>query len=82
MLPPARGDIILDGKPLKGALQDRKLEELKKVQFVFQMADTALNPKQVIGDILGRPLEFYHGLKGKAKHAKVAEILEMVELPA
>ena len=82
MLPPARGDIVLDGKNLEGDLHDRKLEELQKVQFVFQMADTALNPKQVIGDIIGRPLEFYHGLKGKAKHAKVAEILDLVELPA
>ena len=81
MLPPARGEIKLDGDVLEGGLHDRKLSELQKVQFVFQMADTALNPKQVIGDILGRPLEFYHGLKGKEKHAKVAEILELVELP-
>jgi peptide/nickel transport system ATP-binding protein len=82
MLPPAHGDIILDGKNLEGDLHDRKLSELQKVQFVFQMADTALNPKQLIGNIIGRPLEFYHGLKGREKHAKVAEILEMVELPA
>jgi peptide/nickel transport system ATP-binding protein len=82
MLPPAKGEIKLDGELLEGDLRDRKLDELQKVQFVFQMADTALNPKQVIGDILGRPLEFYHGLTGKEKHAKVAEILEMVELPA
>ena len=82
MLPPARGDIILDGKTLEGDLKDRKLDELQKVQFVFQMADTALNPKQLIGNIIGRPLEFYHGLTGREKHAKVAEILDMVELPA
>jgi len=82
MLPPARGKIKLDGEVLEGALNDRKLDELQKVQFVFQMADTALNPKQVIGDIIGRPLEFYHGLKGKEKYAKVAEILDLVELPA
>ena len=82
MLPPARGDIILDGEKLQGSLKDRKLEELQKVQFVFQMADTALNPKQLIGNIIGRPLEFYHGLTGREKHAKVSEILEMVELPA
>lgn len=81
MLPAARGDVILDGEKLQGDLQDRKLDELQKVQFVFQMADTALNPKQLIGNIIGRPLEFYHGLKGKVKHAKVSEILEMVELP-
>ena len=82
LLPQAKGEINLEGKKLEGALLDRKREELQKVQFVFQMADTALNPKQVIGDIIGRPLEFYHGLKGKEKHAKVAEILDMVELPA
>lgn len=82
MLPPARGKIKLDGELLEGSLLDRKLDELQKVQFVFQMADTALNPKQVIGDIIGRPLEFYHGLSGKEKHAKVAEILDLVELPA
>ncbi len=82
MLPPAKGDILLDGKKLEGDLHDRKLPELQKVQFVFQMADTALNPKQLIGNIIGRPLEFYHGLKGREKHARVSEILEMVELPA
>ena len=81
MLAPARGDIILDGKKLNGDLRDRKLDELQKVQFVFQMADTALNPKQLIGNIIGRPLEFYHGLTGKEKHAKVSEILQLVELP-
>ena len=81
MLPQARGDIILDGEKLEGSLKDRKLEQLQKVQFVFQMADTALNPKQLIGNIIGRPLEFYHGLTGKKKHARVSEILELVELP-
>ncbi len=81
MLPAAKGDVILDGKKLEGDLRDRKLEELQKIQFVFQMADTALNPKQLIGNIIGRPLEFYHGLTGKEKHAKVSEILQMVELP-
>jgi peptide/nickel transport system ATP-binding protein len=81
LLPQARGDVKLDGVTLEGDLEDRKLEELRKVQFVFQMADTALNPKQQIGDILGRPLEFYGGIKGKAKRQKVNEILQMVELP-
>ena len=81
ILPQARGTVKLEDQELEGSLNDRKLEELQKIQFVFQMADTALNPKQTISQILGRPLEFYHGLKGKEKHAKVTEILQMVELP-
>ncbi|MDE0308357.1 MAG: ABC transporter ATP-binding protein [Acidiferrobacterales bacterium] len=82
ILPQARGTVKLEDEQLQGNLLNRKREELQKIQFVFQMADTALNPKQTISQILGRPLEFYHGIKGKAKHAKVAEILQMVELPA
>ena len=53
---------------------------MQKVQFVFQMADTALNPRQRIDQILGRPLEFYIGLKGGGKRKRIAELLEMVEL--
>jgi len=80
LLPPSKGGLELDGNSLNGDMSDRSLEELQKIQFVFQMADTALNPKQEIGEIIGRPLEFYHGLSGKQKHQKVIEILEMVEL--
>ncbi len=81
LLPQARGDIKLNGKVIKPSLHDRKLEDLQKVQFVYQMADTALNSKQHINTIIGRPLEFYHGIKGKENRNKVREILEMVELP-
>ena len=45
------------------------------------MADTALNPRQKIDQILGRPLEFFTGLKGGEKRKRIAELLEMVELP-
>ena len=45
------------------------------------MADTALNPRQRIKDIIGRPLEFYGGLSGEAKTRRLLELLEMVELP-
>lgn len=81
LLPTAQGEILLDGKTLEPALEKRDRDELRKVQFVFQMADTALNPRQRIGDILGRPIQFYLGFSGKEKRKKVAELLEMVELP-
>lgn len=82
LLPQSQGTLNLDGETLEGDLHDRPLDQLRKVQFVFQMADTALNPKQRIGDIIGRPIQFYQGIKGKERHQKVLEILEMVELPA
>jgi peptide/nickel transport system ATP-binding protein len=81
LLPAAKGEVILDGKKLAPDLKNRSQEELQKVQFVYQMADTALNPRQIIGDILGRPLQFYRGIKGRERREKVAELLQMVELP-
>ena len=81
LLPAAKGEVILDGVTLEPDLKQRKRDELQKVQFVFQMADTALNPRQTLGQIIGRPLTFYHGMRGKQRRDRVAEILELVELP-
>ncbi len=81
LLPAAQGDVVLDGDVLPPALKNRSRDELRKVQFVFQMADTALNPRQTIAEIIGRPLTFYHGMRGRARRERVNEILEMVELP-
>ncbi len=81
MLPSAKGSIELDGKTLEPKLENRSLDELHKVQFVFQMADTALNPKQRICEIIGRPLAFYARITGSAQREKVADLLRLVELP-
>ncbi len=81
LLPAAGGEVLLHGETLPPALANRTRDQLQKVQFVYQMADTALNPRQKIADILGRPIEFYLGLKGAAKRQRVDELLDMVELP-
>ena len=81
LLPPSDGELKLDGGNIASSLVDRSRDELRRVQFVYQMADTALNPRQRIKDIIGRPLEFYQNLTGKAKSDKINELLDMVELP-
>jgi peptide/nickel transport system ATP-binding protein len=65
---------------LPAALKDRSKEQLQKIQMIYQMADTAMNPRQTVEDIIGRPLEFYLGLTGKAREEKVIKLLEMIEL--
>ena len=81
LLPPVSGDVLLDGEKLPGDVRRRKREDLKRVQIVFQMADVALNPRQTIGKILGRPLKFYHGMDHAQRDERVGELLELVELP-
>lgn len=80
LLPPTYGEVLYDGQPLPADFRQRSKEQLRRIQMIYQIPDTALNPRQRIVDIIGRPLTFYLGLKGKAMRARVAELLEMIEL--
>jgi peptide/nickel transport system ATP-binding protein len=82
LLPPRLGIIELDGEPLPLDYRKRSKEQLRQVQMIYQMADTALNPRKSIGEIIGRPVEFYMGLRGAAKRKRVAELMDQIELPA
>ncbi len=80
LLPPSKGQILFNGKPLPPALKDRSIEQLQKIQMIYQMADTAMNPRHTVRDIIGRPLEFYLGLRGKERDQRLLELLNMIEL--
>jgi peptide/nickel transport system ATP-binding protein len=82
LLPLTKGEIRLEGTALKPSVDGRSQDELRRIQMVFQMADTALNPAHTIAKILGRPIEFFQGITGRRKKKKVADLLEMVKLPA
>jgi len=81
LLPPFRGLVTFQGETLPTSFRQRRRNQLRKMQMIYQMPDTALNPKQRIGKILGRPLSFYFGIKGSENKKKVTELLEMIELP-
>jgi peptide/nickel transport system ATP-binding protein len=81
LIAPAGGQVLFDGKPLPRLVEQRTQEELRRIQIVFQMADTALNPAHTISDILARPLELYRGLKGAALDKRIAQLLDLVQLP-
>ncbi|CCW17859.1 peptide ABC transporter, ATP-binding protein [Sphingobium indicum BiD32] len=82
LLPPASGQVLLDGEVLPPGLQGRSRDQFRRVQLVFQNADTALNPAHSVGRILARPLAFYHDLKGNAARMRVLELLDLIRLPA
>jgi peptide/nickel transport system ATP-binding protein len=81
LIAPAGGQILFDGKPLPRLVAQRSREELRRIQIVFQMADTALNPAHTIAEILARPLQLYRGLKGEALDKRIAQLLDLVQLP-
>ena len=80
LLPPSKGRISFNGKDPPARLQDRDRDTLRRIQMIYQSADTALNPRQTVRDIIGRPLEFYLGLKGAEKDRRIVKLLESIEL--
>ncbi len=80
LLPPRKGEVFFNNKALPRALKDRDKDTLRRIQMIYQSADTALNPRQRVRDVIGRPLEFYLGLKGQERDRKVVELLEQIEL--
>jgi peptide/nickel transport system ATP-binding protein len=80
LLPPETGRVMYEGEPLPVALEQRGREQLRRMQMIYQMPDTALNPRQRIKEIVGRPLSFYLDMHGSAKDARVRELLTMIEM--
>ncbi|MBP2447766.1 ABC transporter ATP-binding protein [Rhizobium leguminosarum] len=80
LLPPSSGRIVFGGRPLMPGLKSRPNDDLRRIQLIYQMADTAMNPRQTVRDIIGRPLTFYYGLRGAEKTARVKELLDQIEM--
>ena len=82
LLPPTKGSIVFEGKVLPPGFKQREKEMLRRLQMIYQMPDVALNPRQTVQQVLGRPLSFYFGMEGKAQRDRVVELLEQIELNA
>ena len=80
LLPPKQGRVTFNGDELPRELKGRSKDQLQRIQMIYQMADTAMNPRQTVRDIIGRPAEFYKGVKGRELDQEVSKLLELIEL--
>ncbi|MFY0616552.1 ABC transporter ATP-binding protein [Shimia sp.] len=80
LLPQSKGNIHFAGRDLSKSLDGRSREDLRELQMIYQMADVAMNPRQTVGTIIGRPLEFYFGLRGAEKRKRIEELLNEIEM--
>lgn len=82
LLAPEQGEVLFEGRTLSARLAQRSKDDLRELQMIYQMADTAMNPRHTVAKIIGRPLEFYFGMKGDAKKRRVQELLDEIEMGA
>src|SRR3546814_14599879 len=57
LLPQSKGKVIFKGDALPPKFGDRSKLHLRQIQMLYQMADTAMNPRQTVRDIVGRRSE-------------------------
>ena len=81
LLPPRGGEIVFQGKVLPPSLKARSKELKRRIQLVYQIPDVAINPRQSLLDIVGRPVQFYFGLGRAETLARAKELMRLVELP-
>lgn len=81
LLEPARGKLVFDGDTLPGQMNQRTPEQFRRIQLVHQNADTALNPAHTVAQILCRPLKIYHGMGRAQQQKRLAQLLDLVQLP-
>lgn len=76
---PTSGEIIFNGKPVKGKAALKEFR--KKATIVFQDPYSSLDPRMTVSDIISEPLEIHKIYKNKAEREKrVAELMEAVGL--
>ena len=75
------GAVLFDGQDIS-ALPPEALRRLRRnLQCVFQNPDSALNPRQMIGDAIGEPLYLQENLRGSRLRHEVDTLLDQVHLP-
>lgn len=80
LLPAAGGEVRLRGQSLQLDFHARSKEQLRRIQMIYQSAETAINPKMRVSEIVGRPAQFYANLKGAPLRNRVEELLTLIEL--
>jgi peptide/nickel transport system ATP-binding protein len=80
LITPHAGSVRYQGQPLPPIYRQRSREQLRKLQMIYQLPDTAMNPREAVRDIIGRPLAFYLGLTGQKRRDRMRELLSLIEL--
>ncbi|MDE0415879.1 MAG: ABC transporter ATP-binding protein [bacterium] len=78
---PKHGRMVIDGQEIPGRVAQRTLDVIKPLQMVFQNADSSLNPRRSVREILQAPLRLYFELSHQEMETRCEELIDAVRLP-
>ena len=79
--PATSGELLYRDQDITGETKKRSKALKRDIQIVFQDPGSSLNPRSTIKQILELPLRVHDPAPKKERVDRVAELLEMVELP-
>jgi peptide/nickel transport system ATP-binding protein len=82
LIEPTSGEILFDGVDVAKLPKPKMREYRRRMQIIFQDPFASLNPRMSVGDIIGEALTIHNLARGKAKEARVADLLERVGMNA
>ncbi|MGA7988050.1 MAG: oligopeptide/dipeptide ABC transporter ATP-binding protein [Candidatus Dormiibacterota bacterium] len=80
LIPVTSGEVILDGVDITKLSGEKLRQQRKQLQMIFQDPYASLDPRMTVGDIIAEPLVNFKMITGKAKDARVQELLRTVGL--
>jgi peptide/nickel transport system ATP-binding protein len=83
LVEPTEGTVRFDGTEVTGLKEEEMRRLRRRMQMIFQDPFSSLDPRQSVASILAEPIRT-HGIRenGKSVQDRVAELLEVVGLPA
>lgn len=82
LMPPASGSLLWNGEALSPELRNRSWPQVRHLQLIHQMPDTALNMRHTVRQVVDRPLQRFGGYSATERDRRVEELLRLVELDA
>jgi oligopeptide/dipeptide ABC transporter ATP-binding protein len=79
---PTAGQIRFEDRELTTMAAGDLFAMRRRMQIVFQDPIASLNPRHTVGHVIGEPLVVHHLASERTRRARVAELLELVGLPA
>ena len=80
LIPVTSGEVYLNGVDITTLRGEKLRQQRKQLQMIFQDPYASLDPRMTVGDIIAEPLVNFKMIRGRAKDARVQELLRTVGL--
>lgn len=80
LIKPSRGKVLFEGTDIT-RYDEKQLRALRRrMQMIFQDPYASLNPRMMVGEIVGEPMTIHHTHSGKDFDERVTSLFELVGL--